>query len=149
MRKFGRNAAGRAPARPAAVHAGVLLAAAVLMATGCTATGGRAAIKAGYGLLLARHDANRDGALDRQEIEAMVDAAVPPERRRGGGWDALRAWLVARYVAQDRDGDGRLGLDELVRGPLAAFQCIDADASGRVTPAEIEARWAGCAIDNL
>lgn len=125
-----------------AVVAGVLL-------TGCATLHGELAVRAGFGLLLARHDADHDGGLDRVEIEAMVEAAIPPERRQGAGWSALRSWLIARYLDQDSDHDGRVRADELARAPVAAFHCLDTDASGRVSPAEAEARWAGCVIDNL
>ncbi|MBO9622127.1 MAG: hypothetical protein J7500_05385 [Sphingomonas sp.] len=125
-----------------------VLAAGMLVA-GCTTLHGELAVRAGFGLLVTRYDADRDGGLNRAEIETMVDAAIAPERRQGAGWAALRAWLVARYLDQDMDHDGRVRADELARAPVAAFHCLDADASGRVTPGEAEARWAGCVIDNL
>lgn len=90
------------------IAAGVALA----FATGGCALGARPAMVVSTAMLAAS-DRDGDGTLDAQEIAAMVDAAFPPERRQGSGWDALRAGLIAAYLAQDRDGDGRLSRDEL------------------------------------
>lgn len=87
---------------------------ALALATGGCALGARPAAVISAAVFAAS-DRDHDGMLDRQEIAAMVDAAFPPERRQGSGWDALRAGLIAGYAAQDRDGDGRLSRDELAR----------------------------------
>lgn len=118
------------------------------MLGGCAVTHGQGAVEAGYGLLILANDRDGDGMLDRDEVAAMVDAAVPPERR-GAGWPRLRGWLVDRFLEQDRDGDGRLALGEMVRGPVAGFQCLDRDGDGRVEGGEAAAGWGMCLAENL
>lgn len=49
--------------------------------------------------MLARYDANHDGALDQAEHQAMRDDK-----------------LARRFQAMDKDGDGRLSLDEFKAG---------------------------------
>lgn len=95
---------------------GGLLAMAGLMTGGCTVTGANQMLRAGYAAALASQDRDGDGALDRSEIAAMVERAFPPERRTGPGWTTLRAWLIAGYMEQDANGDGRLTLGELLKG---------------------------------
>lgn len=115
---------------------------------GCATLRGEAAIGAGYRLLVEAHDRDGDGALDAGEVEAMIDRAVPAERR-GAGWDRLRTWLVERWIEQDREGDGRLTPGELAAGPRAAFDCLDRDGDGRLGRGEVGAGWGLCLADNM
>lgn len=95
---------------------GGLLTAVGLMTGGCSGAGAGQVLNAGYAAVLATQDRNADGALDRGEVAAMVERAIPPERRTGQNWAALRAWLIAGYMEQDANRDGRLTLGELLRG---------------------------------
>ncbi|WP_294091605.1 hypothetical protein [Sphingomonas sp.] len=96
---------------------------------GCSGTG--QVLGTGYAAVLAMQDRNADGVLDRAEVAAMVERAFPPERRTGQRWTALRAWLIESYMARDRDGDGRLTLDELMRGGAVPAPAMAPDnASG-------------------
>lgn len=92
---------------------------------GCAQWSGQAALASGYAALVAGWDRDGDALLDRGEVTAMVEAGFPPEERKGAAWDALRAWLVALWFEQDRNGDGRLARDELVRVPLATRPASD------------------------
>lgn len=129
------------------VLGGVAATAMSLMAGGCTSVEGRAALQIGVAAVAAAHDGNGDGALDRAEVAAMVEGAFPPEARSGPGWNALRAWLIAGYMAQDLNGDGRLTLAELLRGPSAgasAVACGDTNGDGVTSAAEVAAGLGRC-----
>lgn len=128
---------------------GVAATALGVMTGGCTNADGRAALQIGVAAVAAAHDRNGDGAIDREEVTAMVEGAFPPEVRSGPGWTALRAWLVAGYMAQDRDGDGRLTLAELLRGPSEAGACGDGDGDGVTSASEAVASLGRCPVGAL
>lgn len=104
---------------------GGLLTAIGLATSGCAGVGAGQVLSAGYAAVLATQDRNADGALDRAEIAEMVERAFPPERRTGQSWVALRAWLIAGYMAQDANGDARLTLDELLKGGPGVLPVYD------------------------
>jgi hypothetical protein len=81
----------------------------MLALCGC-ALSGAALLNAGSAALVARFDSDKDNALSAAEVAAMVAATVPG---KGAELDALRAGLLAGYMANDRDGDGKLSLAEL------------------------------------
>ena len=96
-------------------------------------------------------DRDGDGAVRRSELAAEYAVRVGPGRPRppdDGGMmvtaeqtDGVpgRATAGPRwFVGSDRNGDGVLTWPEFV-GPRAAFDRLDADADGSVTPAEAEA----------
>lgn len=126
---------------------GGLLTAVSLMTGGCAGVGANQVLSAGYAAVLATQDANGDGALDRAEIAAMVERAFPPERRGGQGWTTLRAWLIAGYMEQDKDGDGRLTPNELLAGGPRA--CADLDGDGLLSEGEIAASVGRCPVGLL
>jgi hypothetical protein len=86
----------------------------ILMLCGC-AISGATLVRAGSAALVARFDADGDGALDGKEVAAMAAATVPG---KGAEIDALRAGLAAGYWTRDCDRDGRLTVAE-----LAATRC--------------------------
>ena len=91
---------------------------AALCLSGCAEWNLRAGLASGAAaVVLGEWDRDHDGALDRGEVTALVEVGFPPAERTGPGWDALRSWLVALWFEQDRDGDGKLRADELVRVP--------------------------------
>jgi Ca2+-binding EF-hand superfamily protein len=81
----------------------------MLALCGC-ALSGAALLHAGSAALVAHFDSDKDGALSVAEVTAMVAATVPG---KGAELDALRAGLLAGYMANDRDGDGKLSMAEL------------------------------------
>ncbi|MEP9359314.1 hypothetical protein [Sphingomonas sp. KR3-1] len=86
----------------------------VLGLGGC-AIGGAALVEAGSVALVARFDADGDGALDAGEVAALVAAAVPG---KGAELEALRAGVAAGYWTRDCNRDGRL-----TRAELAQAKC--------------------------
>lgn len=126
---------------------GGLLTAVSLMTGGCTMVGASEVLSAGYAAVLATQDRNADGALDRGEVAGMVERAFPPERRTGPGWETLRAWLIAGYMEQDRDGDGRLTLGELLKA--GARDCADLNGDGLLSQAEMAASIGRCPVGML
>jgi Ca2+-binding EF-hand superfamily protein len=87
----------------------------------------------------AAADANRDGALDRTEIETLVRARLEATRPR-------RAERAARKVTDkfferaDTDRDGFVSAAEQTeRLALRGFRVIDSDGDGTITRAEAEA----------
>lgn len=121
---------------------GGLLTAVGLATSGCAGLGATQMLRAGYAAVLATQDLNGDGALDRSEVAGMVERAFPPERRTGQSWVALRAWLIAGYMAQDGNGDGRLTLGELLKGGSAL--CGDLDGDGMLSDMEAAASIGRC-----
>lgn len=140
--------AGRVDARRGvaalALVMGGLVTGAGLLGGGCTGVTGQAILSAGYAASLVAQDRNGDGMLDRSEVTAMVEAALPPEAQAGPGWSALRAWLVAGYMAQDGDRDGRLSLAELLSGPRAAIDCADVNGDRALSESEVAASMGRC-----
>lgn len=96
----------------AALPAGLCLA---LLTGGC-ALNAKVGLMAGASAMVAANDRNGDGYLDRDEVRAMIERALPPRRFKGGFWERLRASLIAAYWSRDRNGDGRLSADELTQG---------------------------------
>lgn len=47
-----------------------------------------------------------------------------------------RREIAANYMSQDTNKDGYLSLNELVKEPLANFDCIDADHDGKISKSE-------------
>jgi len=94
---------GRISPRQAIALAGMLA------LCGC-AISGTALLDAGSAALVARFDTDGDGMLGREEVAALVAAAVPG---KGEALDLLRAGLLAGYMARDQDRDGKLSRAEL------------------------------------
>ena len=100
----------------------------------------------------ASADSDRDGALTRQEAEALRPAGRRPEGARGGGGGtAAPADQAARqsrfgdviFRSIDANRDGRVTLDEVRPAIEARFRGLDADADNSVTRNELPQRRRG------
>jgi hypothetical protein len=95
--------------------------------------------------MFARLDANRDGVISREEfnqpragMERGERRAMRGERRgRGAGGFGPRA-----FTRLDTDGDRRISLAEATQARLRAFEQMDGNRDGRVSPEERRARRA-------
>jgi Ca2+-binding EF-hand superfamily protein len=80
----------------------------------------------------ARADANRDGFLTQDEMQARAEARDGEHRGRGG-------FGGRRFEAMDADHDGRVALTEASRAALERFDRIDADHDGSISQGERQA----------
>ena len=106
-------------------------------------------------LLVERIDANRDGVLARDEIEAFVRERVRVADRDGDGAisvEELRAVREQRRAARaqrrlarlDADHDGRVSVAEIAERRAALMMRFDRDGDGAISPGEREsarAEW--------
>jgi hypothetical protein len=90
---------------------------------------------------LAGIDADGDGALSLAEWTAMVR---PRPGEVSSTLSELRAYLIAEHGRMDGDRDGKVTFDELIREPLANFDCVDADRDLRLSRMEIESGRRSC-----
>ncbi len=76
-------------------------------------------------------DANGDGALSRAELEARMDSKSSERRAK---------FLDRMFERRDTDADGQLSLEEMTSGRTAKmFERADADGDGLISKAEFEA----------
>lgn len=94
-------------------------------------------------------DANKDGAITRQELLAHRVKEWPRLDRNGDGafskddlpgfardrWDSGR--LVTMRQTYDTDRDGRISRAEFASGPTPAYDLADSNRDNRVTETEI------------
>ena len=81
-----------------------------------------------------RLDANRDGVLDEDEFAARnpdPESIAPPELES-------RRKRDPRFVQLDRNGDGRISLDEYLADGHDRFQRADRNRDGKLTRAEFD-----------
>lgn len=97
----------------------------------------RADLIAAYRQMLAVIDSDRDGLISRAEWSASTELVGKASRASpirvvldASPEDMFRLW--------DSDQDGLLAFEELVRPPLASFDCMDADHDGVVQPGEAD-----------
>lgn len=87
--------------------------------------------------LFKRADRNNDGVVDREEIKRLEEA-----RSRKGGEKAGRGRggqrLEKRFERADKNRDGQVTREEFVGGTSRWFSRADVDRDGRVTKAEVE-----------
>lgn len=82
-------------------------------------------IEAGRAKLFDRLDANRNGVLDPQEVQAAVDRA---KSATGGSAGAQLADLQQRKAMMDRNGDGKISRDEFAN--FIPERLVKADIDG-------------------
>jgi hypothetical protein len=87
-------------------------------------------------------DADGDGALSLVEWTGI--ARPRPGEESSTLFSELRAYLIGAHVRMDGDRDGKVSFDELVREPLASFDCMDGDRDLRLSRAEIESGRRHC-----
>ena len=91
------------------------------------ATVARADEEAKAGERFAVADANHDGAISTDELEAASQGQRGPNGDRGGGGGLRRA---------DANEDGKITKDEFVSAQLRRFDMQDANKDGQLTKAE-------------
>jgi EF hand len=107
----------------------------------------RSWIRDGYQAVLAAYDRDGDRALSRAEWTAMVGVSFPAQPRPGeeaSNYGEVRADLIGLLDQMDTDRDGKVTLDELIREPLATFDCMDSDRDLRLSQAEIQSGMERC-----
>lgn len=104
----------------------------------------RNSLASGYASVVAAHDADGDERLSSAEIAAMVELGLPKDIPAPANVTELRDWLIGFYAAQDLDKDGYLTLAELLKGPLATFECMDVNRDQRLSKREQEGAMGRC-----
>jgi Ca2+-binding EF-hand superfamily protein len=101
-------------------------------------------------LFFAQYDANKDGAIDVKEAQALVKYA---NREQAGSSEPAPApgRVTAKQIISymDKNGDGKLGKDEASKEVKANFQFIDTNGDGviDVKEAQVMADYANKAQD--
>ncbi|HEV3121050.1 MAG TPA: EF-hand domain-containing protein, partial [Isosphaeraceae bacterium] len=75
-------------------------------------------------------DANKNGRLERDELQALIERAKA--KAKGGGGDKP----VEPIAAMDKNGDGKVSREEFT-GPAPMFDRVDANKDGFLTPDEV------------
>jgi Ca2+-binding EF-hand superfamily protein len=136
----------------AAAGAALLAASGAVYAHGDRGKGGfhrghRAAMES----MIERLDANKDGAITREETTARRDKSLATYDADGnktlsikefeGLWaEITRPRMVRAFQRLDRDGDGQVTADELDRPLARMFARLVRDGDGKVTAEEMRSR---------
>ena len=125
----------------------VLTASCLLVASSCTAkqadANTRERMISNFGLILKSWDKDRDGKLRRTEVQTMVDASFreiapqPQDWQEHAELGPQRQQILDHYASEDTNRDGYLNLDELLKAPLATFDCMDANHDAALSKDEI------------
>jgi len=89
-------------------------------------------------------DKNKDSALDVSELVDAATISLKLTQLSSADQASLRKGVEANLAAMDSNGDGRLSLDEMLRVPLAHFDCLDANHDGLIPQSEAEANIDRC-----
>lgn len=106
-------------------------------------------------LVMKSWDKDGDGRLSRSEVQTMVDASFRrmaqsiPAGEAHPELEIQRQEMLRFYASQDTNHDGFLTLDELLKGPLANFDCMDVNHDGKVTKQEALGGFNRCPSVNL
>ena len=133
--------------------------ASIALATGCIAKSPpentREQVIAFYGAVLKAWDRDGDGKLSRAEVTAMVDEFIRRAREHTAEYnitpdlETRRQELLGFYASQDTNHDNYLTLGELLKKPLADFDCADQNHDGRVSREEVFNTMGKCPSTNL
>jgi Ca2+-binding EF-hand superfamily protein len=119
------------------------------------ATNTREDMIAGMTAVLHSWDKDADGKLSRAEVAVMIDeffrrvAKETSGARMTADLQKQRQEFLGFYASQDTDRDGYLTLDELLKGPLATFDCMDENRDGKVSQEEMFSGLERCPSTNL
>lgn len=103
-----------------------------------------------YAKVLKSWDKDGDGELSRSEVQTMIDASFQmlaksiPAGQRHPELETQRREMLGLYAGQDTNDDGYLTLGELLKQPLANFDCADADQDGSLSKAEVRRSFDRC-----
>ncbi|HEX3679486.1 MAG TPA: hypothetical protein VHU90_07180 [Galbitalea sp.] len=94
-------------------------------------------------------DKDGDGRLSRSEVATMVDAAFVfsphlPDGRLRPDAEKQRQEMLGFYASQDTNPDGYLTLNELLKLPLASFDCADENHDGKLSEEEEKSSFYRC-----
>ena len=135
---------GLAGSRSRGYHGAMLLGAFLLIgalpATSLQDAPARSEILSDTRQFLTGIDADGDGSLSLAEWTGRVgkpDPARPRSDSETSNPSELRTYLIEEHRRTDRDRDGQVTLDELIREPLASFDCMDGDRDLRLSEREI------------
>ena len=112
-------------------------------------------VVAGMAAVLRSWDKDGDNKLSRVEVAGMVDQFIRRAAKyaRGGKMTAdlekQRQEFLNLYESEDSDDDGYLTLDELLKEPLATFDCMDSNHDGKVSKEEVFSGMERCPSVNL
>ena|SRR5258708_5720780 len=108
-----------------------------------------------FRLILKSWDKDGDGKLSRTEVQTMVNESFRRMRQSVSVGQAhpeletQRQETLSLYASQDTNHDGYLTLDELLKGPLANFDCMDSNHDGKLSKDEIFSGMDRCPSLNL
>ena len=105
--------------------------------------------------VLKAWDKDEDGKLSRAEVAVMLDesfqmlAKDAPDGKLAADLERQRHGFLGFYASQDTNHDSYLTLDELLKGPLASFDCMDENHDGKVPQEEVFSGMERCPSVNL
>lgn len=104
-----------------------------------------------YAAVTKSWDKDRDGKLSRSDLESLVDHFIGEQASgllrspKAAQLQLRRRQLIADFEQGDTDHDGYLTLSELLKGPLAMFDCMDRNHDGLLSDDEVRTGMKGCA----
>jgi Ca2+-binding EF-hand superfamily protein len=108
----------------------------------------REAMATGFAKMLHNWDKDGDGKISANELVIMIGDAFPSKYYASeADAQSVREGALADYKDQDLDKDGFLTLSELLKEPMATFDCIDVNHDGVLQQDEIDSGVSRCGSD--